>query len=216
MNSYQFQSPSNIIVSGATGSGKSYFTYRLIKERDAMFPKKFHKLLYCYSCYQNLYATMQKEIPNLEFKEGMPSMSDIETISSEGLPSLLIIDDFMLEASQDKDKIMQKLFSIWSHHKDITIIYIVQNMFNKGSASRNLALNAQYLVLFQNLRDTMQVNVLARQTGFGKVLTEAYDDSLKTKYGYLVINLTGKNPKEETLCTSIFPSDGAAVSYTAK
>ena len=56
---------------------------------------------------------------------------------------LLIVDNMMEEAG---DK-MLKLFTKGSHHRNMSIVYIVQNLLHKGKLHRSL--NTHYLVFTQ-------------------------------------------------------------------
>jgi hypothetical protein len=42
------------------------------------------------------------------------------------------------------------LFTKWSHHKVLTVICVVQNLFHKGKQSMTMSLNANYIVLLRN------------------------------------------------------------------
>ena len=56
-----FEAGSPIMISGPTGSGKTYWTHRLLKNN--MFTKPVHSILYCYGVYQEYFDSM--DIPNL-------------------------------------------------------------------------------------------------------------------------------------------------------
>ena len=45
------------------------------------------------------------------------------------------------------------LFMEESHHLNLNIMFIAQNIFYKGKEMRNVSLNCQYLILFKNRRD---------------------------------------------------------------
>ena len=72
---------------------------------------------------------------------------------------LLIVDDMMVESGDE----MLKLFTKGSHHRNMSIVYIVQNLFDKGKHHRTISLNTHYLVCFKNPRDSTQIQTLARQ-----------------------------------------------------
>ena len=42
-----------------------------------------------------------------------------------------------------------KLFTKGSHHRNLTVIYIVQNVFDKGKYSRIISLNSNYHLVLQ-------------------------------------------------------------------
>ena len=53
---------------------------------------------------------------------------------------------------------------------------------------RDIELNFQYLILFENTRDVTQVFYLRRQLGINH-LVEAYEKAIKEPYGHLIVNL---------------------------
>ena len=95
-----------------------------------MFEKKPIKILYAYKVWQNAYDEMEHCISNIEFTEGLPSKYDLIQLSEQGEHSLLILDDLLLEASENVDII--NLFTVYVHHLKITTIFITQNLFCRG------------------------------------------------------------------------------------
>ena len=67
----------------------------------------------------------------------------------------------MSETKDSED--LSKLFTKGSHHRNATIIMIVQNLFAKGNAMRTVNLNSHYVVVFKNPRDSGQIRILAQQ-----------------------------------------------------
>jgi hypothetical protein len=63
----------------------------------------------------------------------------------------------MTEANCDQR--FADLFTKGSHHRNISIIYLNQNLFPKIEACRDKAVNTQYLVLFNNPIDRQQLYV---------------------------------------------------------
>ena len=73
----------------------------------------------------------------------------------------MVIDDQMENAGGDKRIV--NLFTRGSHHRNLSVIYIVHNLFHQGKNSRSISLNSHYLVLFKNPRDKLQILTLAKQ-----------------------------------------------------
>ena len=95
--------------------------------------------------------------------------------------NLIVSDDQMIYAS--KDKRIVNLFTLCSHHRNVSVIDIVQNLFHKGKGSRSISLNSPYLVLFKNPRDKLQILILAKQMypGQADFFINQYDsESLRT------------------------------------
>ena len=74
---------------------------------------------------------------------------------------------------------------------------------------RTISLNAHYLVLFKNVRDSTQVSNLARQMFPGKshFMIEAFADATMTPFGYLLVDLTSGSDERCRLRTNIFPGE---------
>lgn len=111
--------------------------------------------------------------------------------SFEHIPenSLIIIDDLMTSAYT---KAICDLFTRGSHHKNISVILITQNVFHQGKYCRDIALNTKFLVLFKNPRDKSQIYPLARQIypENSKAFLKVYKDATSKPYGYLFLDLT--------------------------
>ena len=73
--------------------------------------------------------------------------------------NLLIIDDQMTEAADSKT--LSNLFTKGAHHKNLTVLYLVQNVYNKSKSQRTVSLNTHYNVVFRNERDASQFRSLA-------------------------------------------------------
>jgi len=58
---------------------------------------------------------------------------------------------------------VSQLFTKGSHHRNISLILITQNLFHQGPSSRDISLNIMYIAVFKNPRDKTQIVHLARQ-----------------------------------------------------
>ena len=102
--------------------------------------------------------------------------------------NLLIVEDQMSEAKYTT--LLANLFTKGSHHRNVTILYLVQNMFDQGIISRTVSLNSHYTAVFRNLRDqsqfrTMACQILPKNSDW---LIDAYADAIVRPFGYLVID----------------------------
>lgn len=88
---------------------------------------------------------MMAEVPTIEFIEGFPSSFD--GVIDPNLRNLIIVDDLMAECTKDAN--MTSLFTRGSHHRNLSVIFIVQNLFHAGKETRTISLNAQYLVIYK-------------------------------------------------------------------
>lgn len=125
-------------ISGQTGSGKTRFVYRLLTHLlDDMYAKEPPKrILYCYGIHQPLFDEIEQHISNLEFHQGIPSNETIQDFTSDRQHTLIILDDLMHKVIQDVD--MELLFTQGCHHRRLSVIFITQNIFPRGSKSRTI------------------------------------------------------------------------------
>ncbi len=83
---------------------------------------------------------------------------------------------------------------------------LTQNIFSKGKYSRDISLNSNYLVLFRNPRDKLQLSILARQMypGDTSFFMQSLDDATKNPHGYL-FHLKQETEERNRKQTGILP-----------
>lgn len=148
-----FKHPFSAIVSGPSQAGKSQWIAKLLRHAQSMIipqPKEIH---ICYSQWQPLYDSFNGAV----FHQGLV---DIESLNPL-IPKLLVLDDLMELLATKEGETISQVFMKHSHHKNISIILITQNMFQKGSYMRTCQLNSHYQIVFKNPRDKTQINCLA-------------------------------------------------------
>ena len=145
---------SNILVIGASGSGKTTTIMKIVREElISPMPKK---IFYLYAAHQPFMDTWNQENKQkVEFVYGLK----LDVIDGYKGPKLLILDDLMLELNKD----MAQHFIAGSHHKQTTTIFVTHSVFLNNENYRLISQNAQYMILFKNKRNLSQVNTLARQ-----------------------------------------------------
>ena len=77
---------------------------------------------------------------------------------------------------------MANLFTKGSHHRNVSVAFVVQNLFHKNKHIRTISLNAHYVVLFKNPCNASQFASLACQMYLNKsaFTVEAYKDECPT------------------------------------
>jgi len=155
------------------------------------------KIIYCYSEYQPVFDNY----PNVIFNEGLPDINQFDGKER----TLLILDDLMSETNDSVSNIFTKV----SHHRNVSVLYLTQNLFYKSKQSRTMSLNAHYIVLFKNPRDALQVATLARQMypGNSKFLIEAFKNATEKPFGYLLLDLKPDTDEKYRIRTNIFPDE---------
>ena len=189
----RLQHPFSMVVSGPSNSGKTYFVKTIIENADKIISENTGNIVYVYSCWQPLYDELLQIRP-INFVEGIPVSLCDDTLLPPQKTNLVIIDDLMHDASNNLE--VQNAFTKYVHHRNLSCIYIVQNLFMQGKSSRTINLNTNYIVLFKNPRDKYQVYLLARQMfpGQTKYFLEAFNDATSCPYGYLLVDFKAMTP----------------------
>ena len=184
-----------MMVTGPSGSGKTEWTRKLLLSSLVQPPPE--RILWCFGQWQPLYEDLQKRIPCIEFIRGIPDYLDNAQFMDPSKRNLIIFDDLMTEAKCDQR--IADLFTKGSHHRNISIVYLTQNVFPQGRACRDIALNTQYLVLFNNPIDRQQVATLARRIYPSTCATfmRKFEDATARPYGYLVLDLKSSTSEQE-------------------
>ena len=188
---------SSMILSGASGCGKSFWILKLISEANNIIIPQPERIIYCYAEYQPMFD----DFTNVQFIEGLPEMN----LFDGKQPTLLVLDDLM-SATNDN---VSDLFTRISHHHNVFVVYITQNLFHKSKQNRTMSLNAQYIVIFKSPRDATQVATLGRQMypGKSKFLIEAFTDATQKPYGYLFSDMKPETEEIYRVRTNIFPDE---------
>lgn len=186
-----FIAPCTIMVSGGTGCGKTYFINRLLEKADDMFTASTSKIIYAYSIHQPIFTEMERKIPNLNLFKGLPTKEDIEYWSEDASQHIvLVLDDLMNALTVDKD--ILHLFTVDSHHRNISCIFITQNLYPPGKYARTISLNCHYVILFRCLRDKKQISIFGSQAFPDKLafFKDAFEKATSKSYGYLLVDFS--------------------------
>ena len=77
--------------------------------------------MHCYGEYQKVFYNYS----NVEFHDGLPDLFTFDGKSR----TLLVLDDQMTSSD---DRVVD-LFTKISHHRNLSVVYLTQNIFNKNS-----------------------------------------------------------------------------------
>ena len=202
MEHLRFKSPFCAIVAGPSGSGKTVLIRGLLQYRASLFNRPPKLILWCYGQMQAAYNEAVSGT-NIIYFDGFPSKAELTSLK----PDLIVVDDLMGELSGDKE--MSNLFTKFSHHMNIDVIFVVQNIFHHGKEMRTISLNSHYFILLKNPRDKRQAMVLADQTfpGNREFFMTAYNDAISVPYGYLLLDLKPDTPDCMRVRTRLVPSE---------
>ena len=179
-----FSHPCTIQFSGPKGCGKTRFVRQILENRlIEPFPGR---ILWVYGEWQDDYEAIRSIYPHIEFIHGWREVL-YNTIRADET-NLLVLDNQMCEASDSKQ--LTRLLTRGSHHRNLAVIYLVQNVYEKGRSSRTVSLNEHYHIVFRNRRDASQFCIFASQMSShrSRWLLDAFEDATRKPFGYLLID----------------------------
>lgn len=195
-----FLHPFTMVVSGPTGSGKT----RLVKE---ILEKRFiaptpTRITWIYKRWQPLYEEMRRNLPNIQFIQGIPSNIDRDDFFLANQNNVIVLDDMMSTCSNDPK--IADLFTEGSHHRNLSVINLTQNLFPCGKTAVTQRRNTQYMIVFKSPMSQDQIKILGayiyptRVPEFIKVYKQATDQP----HGYLIIDAKQDTPPNMRLRTN--------------
>ena len=205
--------PSGVIVAGPSGSGKSELVEQWLRYLN-VFQVKPKKIVYAYNRWQPRFDRMQKK-DGIQFHRGLPDPSHLTKWFGPTRGGVLVLDDLMEEGGQDKRVL--DLFTKDSHHRNITVLYLTQDLSPlANSPRRSIAMPITHIVAFKNPRD---------QTGIRTILLQAFPDRWRQvlrlfkritsrPFGYLMLDVHPASDDRYRLWSHLTPREGKAQVHT--
>ena len=205
-----FKHPTRWIIYGPSGSGKSSFVHQLLLQSKELFGINFNCVIYCSG--EN-FPSFNK-INNIPILKCESFTRDYIDLMDKNNNNLIVLDDCMHEATNDI--LISDLFTKRSHHKNITVIILLQNLFPKSKYMRDISISSSYIVLMNNPREILQIKLLANQIDGDKsnIITEAYKNATKNKpYSYLLLDLCQTTPEIIKIRTNVLLDEHPKIVY---
>lgn len=201
-----FTHPFTCTIAGPTKSGKTVFVQNLLSACDYYVTPTISRIVWVYGIpnekqFKKIRESVSKPI---EFLETIPNLEEFSPEDN----NLLILDDLMHDAGNSK--VVSDLFTKGCHHRNISVILILQNLFHQGKLMRDIHTSTNYLVFFNNPRDSSQIKYLERQCfpEAKKFLADAYSKACCTKpFGYIIVDFNQTTPQHYRVSSGIFPPD---------
>ena len=130
----QLAHPFSLLLVGKSGVGKTYLTARLLHHVHSIISPLPKCIIYCYGIWQLAYDEIKARDSSVQFIKGIPDNLEEENFLNSYQPNLLILDDVIKEANSNNQ--IGSLFLIGSHHRNLSVILISQNLFHQEKQSR--------------------------------------------------------------------------------
>ena len=202
---FRFRTPSSVLIVGPSGSGKTVFTTRLLTDNLDLFVHRPDRIHYCYGSWQQSFEALKKKA-KVTFSAGVPTEKGLDKWFPRG--GLLVLDDLMTEGNNDKTVL--DIFTKHSHHRNITVLYLCQDMFPPGKFAKSISRNAHYIVAFKNPRDQLGLRNVAMQAfplKWSGVL-DAFRIATSRPFGYLVLDLHPASSDDVRLVSRLLKEEG--------
>lgn len=202
----RLRSPATVMIAGPTGCGKTQLLVDLINQADTICTRAPKKIVYCYGMWQKAFEGMN----GVHFHQGFLDVEE-EFEQTDGENKWLIIDDLMHEVTKNNQ--LDAIFTKLSHHLDLTVFLVVQNLFLKPL--RTASVNTHYFFLGKNPRDVSSITNFAKQmtpgnTGF---FVEAYADATHEPHSFLFVSVRQETEDEVRLIKNFGRPGKLMVSY---
>lgn len=208
---WKFIHPFTARFVGPTACGKTTFLKKVI-EQKLIYPWP-QRIIYFYgSTWQSGSFDYLQSVHNVHFVKGFDDSLIAENDANAN--TLIICDDLILEM-KDSDA-AANLFMRGSHHLNMSVILIEQNLYPRGRQSVSMKTNTHYLVIFKSPADALGVSTLAKQMfpqQRGRFLIDAYHDCTLQPFSYLIIDSKQSTPDEIRLISNITDEKSHPVVY---
>ena len=202
---FQFKTPSSILIVGPSSCGKTCFTESLLLDHlEEFFVNPPTTIHYCYGAWQDGFRDMKDA--GVQFHEGVPTTFHLQKWFPKG--GLLVLDDLMVEGGEDKE--LLDLFTKHSHHQNITVLYLCQDMFPPGKYAKSISRNAHYVIAFKNPRDQLGMRNLLLQAfpTCWQDMMDVYQKVTERPFGYTVLDLHPASDNRKRVFSHLLTHEG--------
>ncbi|KAL9982830.1 hypothetical protein ACROYT_G004939 [Oculina patagonica] len=155
------------------------------------------------------FANMKKR--GVKFHEGIPEEVDLTRWFPRG--GVMVLDDLMEEGGNDKRVL--DLFTKLSHHRNIPVLYLCQDMFPPGKYAKSISRNAHYIVAFKNPRDQLGMRNLLLQAfpSRWQDVMDVYTKTTERPFGYMVLDLHPASGDDRRIFSHLLKGEGCMRCY---
>ena len=204
---------SKILVSGASGSGKTKLFTDMVLNHEKIFTNPFKNVIVFYREDQPEYDRLRQHCPvPIQFIKGEPE----ETLDAvEG--TMLIFDDMQ---SMFENTTIGTIFQVKCRHRGWSCMMIQHLIFSKSRTSRLITLNCTAIIVFQQRHDKITLSRLSTQlegVGMARLLPSIYKELSQegNNHFYLLIDLDIECPESFKYRNSVFPQHGKTIVFLA-
>ena len=178
----QFAEIFRIFISGMSSSGKTHFTYSLLKSGLL----KFDRVYYFHPDFHEKSPVKWNLDKPIIFESGLPTTDEILAMPQQ---STLIFDDLFAEVRDSK--VIDYLFRVLSSKQKLNVIVLTQRYFDKGKYSLSIRNSSNYHVLLRNSDERTNFNV-GKMMGLSQDVRKAISLNSRCMFPYIFIDKTNQ------------------------
>ena len=202
--------PSSVMIAGPSGSGKTQLVNDLLTEQR-VFQRTPTEIVYCYGVWQPRFNRMKKK--GVRFHQGIPTPSQLGTWfrGQEGVSWSWTIS----WKKGGNDKRVLDIFTKDSHHRNITVFYLTQDLFSPGKFAKTINRNAHYVIAFKNphKRRGMRNLVLQAFPDKWQGVMHVFQLCTQQPFGYLMLDLNIASDDRFRLWTHLHVREASLVVF---
>ena len=169
-----FSHPSQIMVAGATRSGKTSLVLDILRHMPEMVDPVPEAVYWFYSMPSSV-EKVPDLLPRVKLRNGAPTEDMIKSMIKDGRPKLMVMDDMQqMMNSKKQAEFISDIFTKISHHGNMTVIFIVQNMYLKNLI-RVREQCGEIVIMGNGVSAAANCMNLGRQLYMGNYLVECMD-----------------------------------------
>lgn len=159
---------------GPTMAGKTLLIMEMLKHRKQLFTTEFDRIFYFMpmnlrSQQDDFIKKLEAVVPRIQIEHSAPK---IEMFNYSNLAKLIVLDDMMGQIFTDQE--YEDLFTQYSHHTSLSIIFTSQNYF-AAKASRTIMRQLPYKIIFNDRGQPSYIESISKQiTGKTQALPEIF------------------------------------------
>ena len=208
--------PFNMMVCGPTQSGKTTWVGRLLTHSRHLLEQAPQRVFW-HSPHDEVWTPPSSLRLEIIHRRNVPWAAEEGAAAKAGAEpgwgDLVVIDDFGQEISNSRE--LTAHLTKYSHHRGVSVIVLLQNLFWSGKEARTQSLNMHYIVLLRQSRDHKQIRTLARQLtpdqAAYSTFVLAYNDATgKRNFSYLLVSMHPRDDRRLLLRSNIFPEDATS------
>ena len=196
-----------ILFSGPSRSGKTQFLKSIIENLDIFSKSPPRKKILIYTVMQPIYHQLGVDV----LVRDSPNLKE-EIFSISGGENTLCIFDDMINSGNLKE--VSELFLVDGRHKNLSQIFITQQLFVNNAYFRSISQNSDYYIIFKNPRNAAEIGHLATQmTPGNRELVKYFQLATRNAFSYLFINLTQECDQRVKYLSNLFSTPNTVTVY---